>query len=167
MKNWIKAAPRNRKVVWWAAEFLFLAVIAVIIWVLAGSSAMSYLFSDEAQEGKLALEEAQKVADTDNFNFQINARPVFEDGASEGSLMITNPTVNGYNMQVIILLDGSEQEIYVSDILTPGKRVGYDKLSAELEKGVYSATAFFDILDLETNESVGQVSAALELTVNN
>ena len=166
MKNWIKAAPSNKKPVRWATGFLVLAIIAVIIWRLVGSSAMSYLFSDEAQEGKLALEEAQKVADTENFNFQINARPVFEDGESEGSLMITNPADNGYNMRVMILLNGSEQEIYVSDILMPGKRVGYDKLSEELEKGVYSATAIFDILDLETNESVGQVSAALELTVN-
>lgn len=153
----------------WAGILLLLLAAGAVAWGMGSGDGYAFLFSGDARDGspalKQELKQAQERADSENFHFRINARPVFTDGKSEGSLMITNPGDNGYHMQVTLLLDGGGEEIYASPVLVPGESIQKDRLSVELGKGTYEVTAVFAVLDRETDEQVGQVHAALELSV--
>ncbi len=47
----------------------------------------------------------QRKADESSFSFEINSRPIFKDGKSEGNLRIANPPYNKYSIEVEIKLD--------------------------------------------------------------
>ena len=42
----------------------------------------------------------QRKADESTFSFEINSRPIFKDGKSEGNLRIANPPYNKYLIKV-------------------------------------------------------------------
>ena len=49
----------------------------------------------------------QRKADESTFSFEINSRPIFKDGKSQGNLRIANPPYNKYAINVEIKLDSN------------------------------------------------------------
>ena len=56
--------------------------------------------------------ELQKKADESLFSFNINSKPVFENGKSEGNLRIANPQYNVYPIEVTISGSIRKMRIY-------------------------------------------------------
>ncbi len=92
--------------------------------ILPGSSEVDY--SDAAEE---------------SIRIQINSQPVFETGESEGNLYIGNPEPNQYDMEVIITLEQTGDEIYNSGYIPPGYYIDNDRLDVVLEAGEHAAVA--------------------------
>ncbi len=109
----------------------------------------------------------QDMLDKSVIAFSINTSPVFLNGTSEGNLLIENPGNNAKLLQVRILINDSEEEIYASKYIKPGSYIENVKLDKVLEKGVYDATAYFSAYDEETTEFIGQTGAQITLTVEN
>ena len=54
----------------------------------------------------------QRKADESSFSFELNSRPIFKDGKSEGNLRIANPPYNKYSIKVEIKLDDSGKTVF-------------------------------------------------------
>ncbi|MEF9988507.1 MAG: hypothetical protein RR797_05480, partial [Christensenella sp.] len=102
--------------------------VLFITGVLGGKPEAVFATDDKAQTGELtldepnaekALEELQSAVDASQFSFRINSRPEFENGTSEGTLMIENPADNTQNMQVTITLDETGGVLYESGMIPP------------------------------------------------
>ncbi len=111
--------------------------------------------------------ELQEILDRSMIAFSINTSPVFQDGTSEGNLLIENPGNNAKLLQIRILIDGTEEEVYATKFLKPGSYIESAKLDKVLEKGSYNATAYFSAYDQETGEYIGQTGAQIVITVQN
>ncbi|WP_317327192.1 hypothetical protein [Turicibacter sanguinis] len=109
----------------------------------------------------------QREADKSTFSFELNARPVFIDGKSEGNLRIANPPYSAYAIQVDIKLDDNQKTVFKTIKLQPNQYVEKAKLFEQLECGEYDATATINAYDLETDELVGTSTAKLIITINN
>lgn len=109
----------------------------------------------------------QREADKSTFSFELNARPVFADGNSDGQLRIANPPYSAYNIQVEIKLDENQKTIFKTIKLQPNQYIEKAKLFEKLESGEYPATATINAYDLETDELVGTSTARLIITINN
>lgn len=111
--------------------------------------------------------ELQKGVDESTFSFRINSVPEFDDGQSQGNLMIENPTYNTYLMKVQITLNDTGQTVYETDLLKPGTAIALDSLDVPLEKGEYPATAMITAYDADTNGEIGKTAAGLTITIKN
>lgn len=109
----------------------------------------------------------QRKADESAFSFEINSRPVFEDGSSEGNLRIANPPYNKYAISVDITLDSNGKKIFESGRVEPKHYIEKAKLNKKLEAGEYNATAVITAYDTETEEYKGTTSAKLIIKVKN
>lgn len=109
----------------------------------------------------------QREADKSTFSFEVNARPVFEDGSSEGNFRIANPPYNAYAIEVEIKLDESQKTVFKTGKLEPNHYIEKAKMSVKLAAGEYPATATINAYNTETNEFIGTSSAKLIITVNN
>ncbi len=109
----------------------------------------------------------QRKADKSTFSFELNARPVFSDGNSEGNLRIANPPYSAYAIQVEISLDSNQKTIFKTIKLQPNQYIEKAKLFEQLESGEHAATATINAYDLETDELVGTSSAKLIITIDN
>lgn len=110
----------------------------------------------------------QEKADKSKVSLKINARPIFEDGNSEGDLYIVNPVDNAYHMNVIICLDDTDEVIYESGMMAPNQYIDKDTLLKKLEKGEHPATAYMRIFDTEDLEhSINTSTASLIIQVKN
>lgn len=128
----------------------------------------------EAKDGHLTdmteeeiREQMQKIADASQFSFKINAKPVFENGRSEGNLRIENPSYNVYPMVVQITLDETGEIIYDSGGILPDQHIGNTRLTKVLSKGEHSATAHLYAYDPDTKVCQGESAAKLILTIQN
>lgn len=108
-------------------------------------------------------EEMQEESDG-KMNISMNLNPIFEDGDSEGSLNIVNESVNSYPQYVVIYIDNGYELIYKSDLIPVGSKIEDDKLSKDLDKGIYDCTAYFHQVD-ENGKEVGRASAKVTITV--
>lgn len=158
--------------------FIVLLIVVIIgcigIGVLIGSKTdIGLAFDSRASDGSFdpgmsdeeILEQLQKAADESMFSFRINGRPEFENGESEGALLIENPSSNKYYMRVTIKLDETGEVIYKTDYITPGKGIDLDKLEAVLPKGEYPATAEITAYDPDKKEDIGQTMAGLTIVI--
>ena len=66
-------------------------------------------------------------------------------------------------LKVSIIVDNTEEEVYASKFLKPGTYIENVKLDKVLEKGTYSATAYFKAYE----EDIGQTGAQITITVQN
>ena len=101
----------------------------------------------------------QRKADESSFSFEINSRPIFKDGKSEGNLRIANPPYNKYSIKVEIKLDDSGQTVL------PNHYIEYAKLTKRLKAGEYNATATINAYDTESGEYKGTSAAKLIIRV--
>ena len=111
--------------------------------------------------------ELQDMLDRSVIAFSINTSPVFLNGTSEGNLLIENPGNNAKLLQVRILIDDTEEEVYASNYIKPGSYIEKVKLDKVLEKGTYPATAYFSAYDENTTEYIGQTGAQITISVQN
>lgn len=107
----------------------------------------------------------QRRADESTFSFEINSRPVFKDGASEGNLRIANPPYNKYSIEVEIRLDSNNLIVFESGEILPYHYIENAKLSKKLDAGEHDATATINAFDSETGEFKGKSTAKLVIKV--
>jgi len=149
-------------------------VICYFIFTKNAAARTDLLYDDNATAGIMPgididarRAELQNILDRSMIAFSINTSPVFLDGTSEGNLLIENPGNNAKLLQISILVDDTEEEIYASKFLKPGTYIESAKLDKVLEKGTYNATAYFSAYDEDTGEYIGQTGAQIMITVQN
>lgn len=164
----------NKKIVGFLSVLVVLA-IGIFIGVYSNqekdfSNASGAIVMDGVIPGYTAeqiQEMMQREADKSVFSFEINARPVFEDGESEGAIRIANPPYGAYAIEVEIKLDDSGETVFKTPRLQPNQYIEKAKLSEKLEAGEYPATATITAYDLETDDYVGMSSAKLIIKIEN
>ena len=107
----------------------------------------------------------QRKADESSFSFEINSRPIFKDGKSEGNLRIANPPYNKYLIKVEIKLDDNNKKVFESGEILPNHYIEYAKLTKKLKAGEYNATATINAYDTESGEYKGTSAAKLIISV--
>ena len=107
----------------------------------------------------------QRKADESTFSFEINSRPIFKNGESEGNIRIANPPYNKYSIKVEIKLDDSGKTVFKSGEILPNHYIEYAKLTKRLKAGEYNATATINAYDTESGEYKGTSAAKLIIRV--
>ena len=107
----------------------------------------------------------QRKADESTFSFEINSRPIFKDGKSQGNLRIANPPYNKYAINVEIKLDSNGKSVFNSGKINPNNYIEYAKLTKKLKAGEYDATAFINAYDTNTGEFKGTSAAKLIIKI--
>ncbi len=160
---------------------LFLLLVAVaggIYWWNIHNRAMDattkYWFDKLAKDGSLegkTPDEIQgilnSVVEEGMFNVSMNARAIFNDGKSEGSIGIENIPQNRYYCRVVLRRDDTSEVLYESQGLKPGQYIDKIKLKKNLPAGTYDCTAQVIATDPETLEDIGQVQVKLQVSVLN
>ena len=109
----------------------------------------------------------QREADESTFSFEINSRPIFKDGKSEGNLRIANPPYSKYAINVDIKLESNGKIIFDSGKIEPNHYIEYAKLTKKLKAGEYNATATINAYDMKTGDFKGTSSAKLIIKIEN
>ena len=102
------------------------------------------IYDDSAIEGgwdNLSPEEIaeklnEKVAEG-MINISMNTAPYFEDGTSEGNVMIVNEAINNYPQKVQIVRNDTGEQIYQSKAIPVGSKIERAKLDVALPAGTY------------------------------
>ena len=132
------------------------------------------VYDDAAIEGgwdNLSPEEIaeklnEKVAEG-MINISMNTAPYFENGASEGNVMIVNEAINNYPQKVQIIRNDTGEQIYESGAIAVGSKIEHAKLNTTLPAGTYECTAYFHNLNPETGEIIGTAGAIINITIKN
>ena len=132
------------------------------------------VYDDSAIEGgwdNLSPEEIaerlnQKVAEG-MINISANTAPIFEDGSSEGNLMLVNESINNYPQKVQIVRNDTGEQIYESGAIAVGSKIERAKLDVVLPAGTYECTAYFHNLDPESGAIIGTAGAVINITIKN
>ena len=164
-------------------KWIVLLVAAVIAAVGAGGwyywksqqdEVSDYWFDKAAKDGMIegrTEKEIQEILNTvvqeGMFNVSVNPNPSFKNGKSEGNLCIENIKANHYYARVVLTLDETGEEVFESKGLKPGQYIENVKLSKNLKKGIYPATAQFIITDPETLKDIGKVNTQVTLNILN
>ena len=107
----------------------------------------------------------QRKADESSFSFEINSRPIFKDGKSEGNLRIANPPYNKYAIEVEIKLDSNGKSVFKSGKMAPNHYIEYAKLTKKLKAGEYDATATINAYDTKSGDFKGTSAAKLIIKI--
>ena len=132
------------------------------------------VYDDAAIEGgwdNLSPEEIEarlneKVAEG-MINISANTAPIFEDGSSEGNLMLVNESINNYPQKVQIVRNDTGEQIYESGAIAVGSKIERAKWDVVLPAGTYECTAYFHNLDPETGDIIGTAGAIITITIKN
>lgn len=134
----------------------------------------SLLYDSNASEGgwnkadtEAIIESLNEKVEAGMINISMNTSPVFEDGTSEGNLMIVNDTSNLYPQIVEISLNDTGETIYKSGGIPVGSKIERAKLNKDLPAGTYECTAMFHNVDPATGESLGCAGAVITVNVLN
>ncbi len=138
------------------------------------SSKSGIIYDSSAVEGgwdNLSPEEIEarlneKVAEG-MINISANTAPIFEDGSSEGNLMLVNESINNYPQKVQIVRNDTGEQIYESGAIAVGSKIERAKLDVVLPAGTYECTAYFHNLDPETGDIIGTAGAIITITIKN
>ena len=130
------------------------------------------IFDSSAVEGgwdNLSPEEIEarlneKVAEG-MINISANTAPIFEDGASEGNLMLVNESINNYPQMVQIVRNDTGEQIYESGAIAVGSKIERARLDVVLPAGTYECTAYFHNLDPESGAIIGTAGAIITITI--
>lgn len=136
------------------------------------SSKSGIVYDSSAIEGgwdNLSPEEIEarlneKVAEG-MINISANTAPIFEDGSSEGNLMLVNESINNYPQKVQIVRNDTGEQIYESGAIAVGSKIERAKLDVVLPAGTYECTAYFHNLDLESGAIIGTAGAIITITI--
>lgn len=128
------------------------------------------LGKDGSLEGKTPLEVQgilNSVVEEGMFNVSINAKVVFNDTKSEGSLGMENIPENRYYSRVVIRRDDTNEVIYESQGLKPGQYLDRIKLKQTIPAGSYDCTAQIIATDPDSLDDIGQVQVKILVAVLN
>lgn len=145
---------------------LIAAGVAAFIWITTPNADRDGMLPDaNARVGSLSgdFEDLDKIVDEGMLTFSINVTPSFADGTSPGNLMIENAEINNNRFTCAIYRKDNGEKIYQSGYLDPGQYIENAPLDADLEKGTYPCTAYFETYKLSDNAPIGQ--AAAEITI--
>ena len=137
-----------------------------------GDPKTGIVYDDAAIEGgwdNLSPEEIEarlneKVAEG-MINISANTAPIFEDGASEGNLMLVNESINNYPQMVQIVRNDTGEQIYESGAIAVGSKIERARLDVVLPAGTYECTAYFHNLDPESGAIIGTAGAIITITI--
>ena len=121
---------------------------------------------DNLSPEEIAEKLNEKVAEG-MINISMNTAPYFEDGASEGNVMIVNEAINNYPQKVQIIRNDTGEQIYESGAIAVGSKIERARLDAALPAGTYECTAYFHNLDPDTGEIIGTAGAIITITIKN
>ena len=179
-----KHKSNSRTAVWIGAGVLAAVAIGAIIFIIVtlrsptakeGSSTKAgIVYDSSATEGgwdNLSPEEIaeklnEKVAEG-MINISMNTAPYFENGTSEGNVMIVNESINNYPQQVEFIRNDTGEQIYQSKAIPVGSKIERAALDAELPAGTYECTAMFHNLDPVSGEIIGTAGAIITITIKN
>lgn len=179
-----KHKSNSRAAVWIGAGVLAAVVIGAIIFIIVtlrspmtkeeARAKAGIVYDSSAVEGgwdQMTPEEIEaalnnKVAEG-MINISANTAPTFEDGASEGNLMLVNESINNYPQKVQIIRNDTGEQIYESGAIAVGSKIERAKLDVDLPAGTYECTAYFHNLDPETGEIIGTAGAIITITIKN
>ena len=119
---------------------------------------------DNLSPEEIAEKLNEKVAEG-MINISANTAPIFEDGASEGNLMLVNESINNYPQKVQIVRNDTGEQIYESGAIAVGSKIERAKLDVVLPAGTYECTAYFHNLDPETGDIIGTAGAIITITI--
>lgn len=162
---------KRKKVVLWIVIIAILICIALAVMLATGmlSPGKSKRQGAAGQlEGKTQEEiraELDRVVDEGMFNISIAANVMMESGNSPAELRIENVPGNRYLMKVDIVRDDTGQKLYETDLIEPNHHIQSDTLDVSLPQGTYDCTAIFSAYDPETEESIGQAAAKMQIQV--
>ena len=177
-----KHKSNSRTAVWIGAGVLAAAAIGALIFIIItlrsptakeeSSTKTGIVYDSSATEGgwdNLSPEEIEaalnnKVAEG-MINISANTAPIFEDGASEGNLMLVNESINNYPQMVQIVRNDTGEQIYQSNAIPIGSKIERAKLAVDLPAGTYECTAYFHNLDPETGDIIGTAGAIIAITI--
>ena len=108
----------------------------------------------------------EKVAEG-MINISANTAPIFEDGSSEGNLMLVNESINNYPQKVQIVRNDTGEQIYESNAIPVGSKIERATLDVTLPAGTYECTAYFHNLDPESGAIIGTAGAIINITIKN
>ena len=111
------------------------------------------------------LQLLQEKVDKNQFAFRINANPVFSADCKSGNLRIENPARNIYCMQAELILDETGEILYASPLIRPNQYIEHVSLMRRLENGDHAATVRFIAIHPDTDAYMGEVAAAISLSV--
>ena len=121
---------------------------------------------DNLSPEEIAEKLNEKVAEG-MINISMNTAPYFENGASEGNVMIVNESINNYPQKVQIIRNDTGEQIYESGAIAVGSKIERATLDVALPAGTYECTAYFHNLDPETGEIIGTAGAIINITIKN
>jgi hypothetical protein len=120
-------------------------------------------FSEEVSSGNY---DGEKVAEG-MLCISMNTNPVFEDGASDGTLGIVNDISNNYPLVVYIVRSDTHEEIYRSGAIPVGSEIKEAPLDVALAEGDYDCVAYFNSVNVDTGTFLGTAGAEITITVEN
>ena len=100
-------------------------------------------------------------------NISMNTAPYFENGASEGNVMIVNEAINNYPQKVQIIRNDTGEQIFQSKAIPVGSKIERAALDVGLPAGTYECTAMFHNLDPVSGEIIGTAGAIINITIKN
>ncbi len=121
---------------------------------------------DNISPEEIAEKLNEKVAEG-MINISANTAPIFEDGSSEGNLMLVNESINNYPQKVQIVRNDTGEQIYESNAIPVGSKIERATLDVTLPAGTYECTAYFHNLDPESGAIIGTAGAVITITVKN
>ena len=121
---------------------------------------------DNLSPEEIAEKLNEKVAEG-MINISMNTAPYFENGVSEGNVMIVNESINNYPQKVQIIRNDTGEQIYESGAIAVGSKIEHAKLNTTLPAGTYECTAYFHNLNPETGEIIGTAGAIINITIKN
>lgn len=132
------------------------------------------IWDDNAEEGEREQRDPQEVQDELNrlveegmINISMNMTPVFENGESEGNLLIMNEKINRYPQVIEIYRRDTGELIYRSGLLAVGSRIDTAKLDVDLPAGTYPCIAYFNAVNPDTGALKGKAGAEIVITIKN
>ena len=179
-----KHKSNSRAAIWIGAGVLAAVAIGALIFIIVtlrspmtkeeARAKAGIVYDSSAVEGgwdNLSPEEIEaalnnKVAEG-MINISANTAPIFEDGASEGNLMLVNESINNYPQKVQIVRNDTGEQIYESGAIAVGSKIERARLDVDLSAGTYECTAYFHNLDPETGDIIGTAGAIITITIKN
>lgn len=169
----------NIEKIYKSKKYIILAILLVILLIVLGwifivnkRQSQANIKGGILQEGIISgyteeqiKEILQRKADESTFSFEINSRPIFKDGKSQGNLRIANPPYNKYAINVEIKLDSNGKSVFNSGKINPNNYIEYAKLTKKLKAGEYDATAVINAYDTNTGEFKGTSAAKLIIKI--
>ena len=179
-----KHTSNSRTPVWIGAGVLAAVAIGAIIFIIVtlrspmtkeeARAKAGIVYDSSATEGGWDNLSSEEIAEKLNekvaegmINISMNTAPYFENGASEGNVMIVNESINNYPQQVEFIRNDTGEQIYQSKAIPVGSKIERAALDVELPAGTYECTAMFHNLDPVSGEIIGTAGAIINITIKN